>query len=222
MGSNTQVCWHKFARYWDVEPREVPLEGNEVVTDPERAAAACDENTIGVVSVLGSTFTGHYENVLALSAALDQLQEKDRPRYSHSRRWRQRRICRAVPAAGAGLGFPPAAREIHQHLGPQIRPGLSGRGLDRVARAAGSRSRPDLQCRLPRRRHAHAGHQLLPAGQPDRGPVLQPHPAGQVGLSRHPRGVPGGGRRTRRPEIAELGPFQMLSTGTISRSSRGR
>jgi glutamate decarboxylase len=76
MGSNTQVCWHKFCRYWDVEAREVPLEGNEVVTDPERAAAACDENTMGVVSVLGSTFTGHYENVLGLSAALDQLQER--------------------------------------------------------------------------------------------------------------------------------------------------
>ena len=76
MGSNTQVCWHKFCRYWDVEAREVPLEGNEVVTSPERAAAACDENTIGVVSVLGSTFTGHYEDVLGLSNVLDQLQEK--------------------------------------------------------------------------------------------------------------------------------------------------
>jgi glutamate decarboxylase len=76
MGSNTQVCWHKFARYWDVEAREVPLEGDEVVTNPERAAAACDENTIGVVSVLGSTFTGHYEDVVALSAALDKLEER--------------------------------------------------------------------------------------------------------------------------------------------------
>ena len=76
MGTNTQVCWHKFARYWDVEAREVPLEGEDVITDPERAAAACDENTIGVVAVLGSTFTGHYENVLALSAALDRLQER--------------------------------------------------------------------------------------------------------------------------------------------------
>ncbi len=75
-GSNTQVCWHKFARYWDVEAREVPLQGGEVVTDPDRAAAACDENTIGVVSVLGSTFTGHYENVVELSAALDRLQQK--------------------------------------------------------------------------------------------------------------------------------------------------
>jgi len=76
MGSNTQVCWHKFCRYWDVEAREVPLEGDEVVTNPERAAAVCDENTIGVVSVLGSTFTGHYEDVLGLSGVLDQLQEK--------------------------------------------------------------------------------------------------------------------------------------------------
>jgi glutamate decarboxylase len=75
MGTNTQVCWHKFCRYWDVEPREVPLGDDEVITDPDRAAALCDENTIGVVAVLGSTFTGHYENVVALSAALDRLQE---------------------------------------------------------------------------------------------------------------------------------------------------
>jgi len=76
MGTNTQVCWHKFARYWDVEERAVPLEGDRFVTDPERAAAMCDENTIGVVAVLGSTFTGEYEDVAALSAALDRLQEK--------------------------------------------------------------------------------------------------------------------------------------------------
>jgi len=76
MGTNTQVCWHKFCRYWEVEAREVPLEGGEMVTDPERAVAACDQNTIGVVCVLGSTFTGHYENVAALSAALDRLQER--------------------------------------------------------------------------------------------------------------------------------------------------
>jgi len=76
LGTNTQVCWHKFVRYWDVEERPVPLQGDRFITDPERAAAACDENTIGVVAVLGSTFTGEYENVSALSAALDQLQEK--------------------------------------------------------------------------------------------------------------------------------------------------
>ncbi len=76
MGTNTQVCWHKFVRYWDVEERSVTLEGNGFVMDPERAAALCDENTIGVVAVMGSTYTGDYENVEALSAALDRLQEK--------------------------------------------------------------------------------------------------------------------------------------------------
>jgi glutamate decarboxylase len=76
LGTNTQVCWHKFLRYWDVEERPVALEGNRSVTDPERAAAACDQNTIGVVAVLGSTFTGDYEDVSALSGALDQLQER--------------------------------------------------------------------------------------------------------------------------------------------------
>ena len=53
LGTNTQVCWHKFLRYWDVEERPVSLEGSQCVTDPERAAAACDENTIGVVSRAG-------------------------------------------------------------------------------------------------------------------------------------------------------------------------
>ena len=76
MGTNTQVCWHKFVRYWDIEERAVPIEGDRFVTDPERAVAMCDENTIGVVSVLGTTFTGDYEDVAALSSALDRLQEK--------------------------------------------------------------------------------------------------------------------------------------------------
>ena len=76
MGTNTQVCWHKFVRYWDIEDRSIPLEGDRFVMDPEKAAAACDENTIGVVTVLGSTFTGDYEDVVALSAALDRLEEK--------------------------------------------------------------------------------------------------------------------------------------------------
>jgi glutamate decarboxylase len=76
MGTNTQVCWHKFVKYWDIETREVALEGNDLVMDPERAAAACDENTIGVVAVLGSTYTGDYENIEALSAALDRRQEE--------------------------------------------------------------------------------------------------------------------------------------------------
>jgi glutamate decarboxylase len=74
MGINVQVCWEKFCRYWDVEPRLVPMEGDRFHLDAENAVALCDENTIGVVSVLGSTFDGSYEPVSEIAAALDQLQ----------------------------------------------------------------------------------------------------------------------------------------------------
>jgi glutamate decarboxylase len=73
MGVNVQVCWDKFCRYWEVEPRLVPMEGDRFHLDAEQAAAQCDENTIGVVAILGSTFDGSYEPVAAIAAALDAL-----------------------------------------------------------------------------------------------------------------------------------------------------
>ncbi|MGC7095997.1 glutamate decarboxylase [Amycolatopsis lurida] len=76
MGANVQVCWHKFANYWDVEPRVVPMSGDRFHLDAETAAARCDENTIGVVAILGSTFDGSYEPVAEICAALDRLQEE--------------------------------------------------------------------------------------------------------------------------------------------------
>ncbi|MFE7135351.1 glutamate decarboxylase [Streptomyces sp. NPDC057638] len=76
MGVNVQVCWEKFCTFWEVEARQVPMEGERFHLDPEAAAALCDENTIGVVAVLGSTFDGSYEPVADLCAALDALQER--------------------------------------------------------------------------------------------------------------------------------------------------
>jgi len=75
-GINVQVCWEKFARYWDVEPREVPMEGDRFHIDPEQAAALCDENTIGVVGILGSTYDGSYEPIKKICRELDKLQER--------------------------------------------------------------------------------------------------------------------------------------------------
>jgi glutamate decarboxylase len=73
MGTNVQVCWEKFCRYWQVEPRMVPMvPGRYHLTGPE-AAARCDENTIGVVAILGSTMDGSYEPVREISAELDRL-----------------------------------------------------------------------------------------------------------------------------------------------------
>ncbi len=79
MGANVQVCWEKFCRYWQVEPRMVPMEpGRLHLTGPE-AAARCDENTIGVVAILGSTMDGSYEPVAQISEALDRLQGDNGP-----------------------------------------------------------------------------------------------------------------------------------------------
>ncbi len=74
MGSNVQVCWEKFCRYWQVEPRYVPMVPGRLHLRGTEAAAKCDENTIGVVAILGSTMDGSYEPVLEISRALDQLQ----------------------------------------------------------------------------------------------------------------------------------------------------
>ena len=72
MGTNVQVCWDKFCRYWQVEPRMVPMERGRLHLRGPEAAAQCDENTIGVVAVLGSTMDGSYEPVAEIAAELDR------------------------------------------------------------------------------------------------------------------------------------------------------
>ena len=74
MGANVQVCWDKFCRYWDIEPRQMPLEPGRTCLGAAQAAALCDENTIGIVAILGSTLDGAYEPVAEIAAALDRLQ----------------------------------------------------------------------------------------------------------------------------------------------------
>jgi glutamate decarboxylase len=74
MGANVQVCWEKFCRYWDVEPRLVPIGEGSTCLTAQGAATHCDERTIGVVAILGSTFDGVYEPVSEIASALDRLQ----------------------------------------------------------------------------------------------------------------------------------------------------
>jgi glutamate decarboxylase len=69
-----QVVWHKFAKYWDIEMREVPMRHGEYMMSPSDMLERVDENTIMVVPTLGLTYTGAYEPVRELSDALDQLQ----------------------------------------------------------------------------------------------------------------------------------------------------
>ncbi|KAG6627739.1 hypothetical protein CIPAW_15G150300 [Carya illinoinensis] len=69
-GANVQVCWEKFARYFEVELKEVKLSEGYYVMDPLKAVEMVDENTICVAAILGSTLTGEFENVKLLNELL--------------------------------------------------------------------------------------------------------------------------------------------------------
>ncbi|HTM85745.1 MAG TPA: glutamate decarboxylase [Mycobacterium sp.] len=73
MGANVQVVWEKFCRYFDVEPRYLPMAEGRYVITPEQVIDAVDEDTIGVVGILGTTYTGELEPIAEICAALDQL-----------------------------------------------------------------------------------------------------------------------------------------------------
>ncbi|KAJ7632389.1 glutamate decarboxylase [Roridomyces roridus] len=77
MGANAQVALEKFARYFDVECRLVPISvESKYRLDPKKAMEFVDENTIGVFVILGSTYTGHYEPVKEMSDLLDEYEAK--------------------------------------------------------------------------------------------------------------------------------------------------
>jgi glutamate decarboxylase len=71
-----QICWHKFARYFDVELRQVPCQGRRLHMSAEEALRRCDDNTIGVIPTLGVTHTLQYEPVQEIALALDDLEEE--------------------------------------------------------------------------------------------------------------------------------------------------
>ncbi|WP_109994497.1 glutamate decarboxylase [Salinisphaera sp. LB1] len=66
LGSNVQVVWEKFCRYWEVEPRYIPMREGRYVITPEEVTSRVDENTIGVVAILGTTFTGEFDPIQAI------------------------------------------------------------------------------------------------------------------------------------------------------------
>jgi glutamate decarboxylase len=73
MGSNVQVVWEKFCRYFDVEPVYLPMEEGRYVITTEQVLAAVNEDTIGVVAILGTTYTGELEPIAEICEALDNL-----------------------------------------------------------------------------------------------------------------------------------------------------
>ena len=212
MGINVQVCWEKFANYWDVEMRLVPMEGDRFTCPPEEAVKLCDENTIGVVAILGSTFDGSYEPVKEICAALDDLQERtglDVP----------------VHVDGASGAF--VAPFLDQDLEwdfrlPRVASiNASGHKYGLVYPGVGwivwrdSKALPDdliFWVNYLGRQHADVRAQLLAARRPGGGAVLQLPAARVPGL----QAVHGYSREvaTRLSgEIEKLGPFELLTRG---------
>ena len=76
LGANVQVVWEKFCRYWEVEPRYIPMEKGRYVISPEEVLAATDENTIAVVAILGTTYTGEFEPIEEIHDALVKQNEE--------------------------------------------------------------------------------------------------------------------------------------------------
>lgn len=75
-GGDVHVVWEKFCRYFDVEPRIVPLEEHKLTIGPEDVAPHLDENTIGVAAVLGTTFTGNMDDVVGINALLREIRTR--------------------------------------------------------------------------------------------------------------------------------------------------
>ncbi len=72
-GGDVHVVWEKFCRYFDVEPRIVPLQPGKYTIGPEDVEPHLDENTIGVAAVVGTTFTGHADDVVGINDLLLSL-----------------------------------------------------------------------------------------------------------------------------------------------------
>ena len=76
LSSAVQVCWEKFCNYWEVEARYVPVSADHPTLDGHNLGQYVDQNTIGVVAIMGVTYTGAYEPVELISAALDGIQDE--------------------------------------------------------------------------------------------------------------------------------------------------
>jgi glutamate decarboxylase len=162
MSSAVQVCWEKAARYFEVEEKYVYCTPDRYVIDPEETVNLVDENTIGICVILGTTYTGEYEDAKAVN---DLLIKKNIDTVIH------------IDAASGGFVAPFVVPELewdfrlekvvsinasgHKYVLPpsyfpnlttkQVRPRLPRCRLDRLASPRIPPQRACVQHQLPRR-----------------------------------------------------------------------
>jgi glutamate decarboxylase len=76
MGADVHTCWEKFARYFEVEPRIVPMEEGRYTVGGEQVEPYVDERTIGVSGVLGTTFTGQMDDLRSINDMLARVEQE--------------------------------------------------------------------------------------------------------------------------------------------------
>ncbi|MEG2503762.1 MAG: glutamate decarboxylase, partial [Carnobacterium sp.] len=95
ISSGFQVCWEKFCVYWDIEMREVPMDKEHMSINLDKVMDYVDEYTIGVVGIMGITYTGRYDDIKALDNLIEEYNKQtDYKVYIH------------VDAASGGLYAP--------------------------------------------------------------------------------------------------------------------
>lgn len=84
ISSGYQVCWEKFCVYWDIEMREVPMDKDHMSINVDKVMDYVDENTIGIVGILGITYTGKFDDIKALNDKVEEYnKEHDLKVYIH-------------------------------------------------------------------------------------------------------------------------------------------
>jgi glutamate decarboxylase len=73
MGADVHVVWKKFAKYFDVELRMVPMEENCYILTADKVKEHVDENTIAIGVVLGTTFTGQIDEISEINEVLEYI-----------------------------------------------------------------------------------------------------------------------------------------------------
>lgn len=76
ISSGYQVCWEKFCVYWDIDMRVVPMDKEHMQLNTDQVLDYVDEYTIGVVGILGITYTGRYDDIYALNEKLEEYNSK--------------------------------------------------------------------------------------------------------------------------------------------------
>ena len=161
-GAETHVVWDKFAKYFDVEMRKIPMKPDRCVLSADDVAQHVDENTIAVGAVLGTTHIGEADPIKEINDLLVRIKAErgwDIPLHVDGA---SGGVHRAVRPSRLRVRLPARAGGVDQRLGPQVRPRLPGRRLADLPRRDEAARRARLQRQLPGRRPADVHVQLLP------------------------------------------------------------